>query len=65
MTGQDKVAEVLIKLLKECGHSLNSGDAMGFTPVHWCVALKREAILRTLLENGADVNRQDIQVHKG
>lgn len=61
MTGQDKVAETLVKLLKECGHSLNSGDAMGFTPIHWCVALKRESILRTLLESGADVNRQDIQ----
>src|SRR5690349_1622705 len=74
MAGKEKTTLLLIDILREREQSLNEGslfvylslnkitaDSIGFAPLHHAVVMRMEAVVRYLLQCGANPNHMDIQ----
>lgn len=46
----------VLKLLLDCGVSVDARDEHGYTPLHFAVRANREDMVQLLLERGADIN---------
>jgi ankyrin repeat protein len=60
MAATCKNGNAIAFLFDSLGFDINSRDARGWTPLHYGVKMKNHVVVKTLLEQGADVNAQTL-----